>query len=82
MSIKLKYTGGGFGGALPGVPARDLSDADIAMLGINEEAMIKSGLYVRIEDTRAHTSAGKMTRRSYADKATRPTESDKDKDKR
>ena len=34
----LKYTGGGFGGSLPHIPARDLGDGEIALLGMDEEA--------------------------------------------
>lgn len=50
----LKYTGGGYGGALPLIPARDLSDAEIAELqttaheaGLGDvaTALVKSGIY-------------------------------------
>ena len=39
---KLIYQGGGF---LPGVPARDLYDADIEKRGIDVAACLASGLY-------------------------------------
>lgn len=43
MSIKLKYTGGGYGGFLPGVPARDLEDGEVKEYG--EKELLASGLY-------------------------------------
>lgn len=49
----LRYTGGGYGGSLPGVPARDLSDAEAKEIcrahGITVEFLIGSGLYARGE---------------------------------
>lgn len=40
--IVLRYVGNAF---LPGVPARDLTEADIAAYGLSSEALISSGLY-------------------------------------
>lgn len=40
----LIWTGGGFGGALPGIPARDLSAAEVKEHG-GESKLIESGLY-------------------------------------
>lgn len=49
----LRYTGGGHRGWLPGVPARDLSEAEVAAYG-GETALVASGLYVKgTEDKRA-----------------------------
>jgi len=42
----LKYTGGGYGGMLAHIPARDLNDEEVKELG-GEEKLIKTGLYVR-----------------------------------
>lgn len=42
----LRYTGGGFGGSLPGLPARDLADQEVLDLG-GEADLIATGLYVR-----------------------------------
>ncbi len=43
-SIGLVYTGGGFGGALPGIPARDLTAEEVKAHG-GESNLIGSGLY-------------------------------------
>ena len=40
----LKYTGGGFGGSLPGLPARDLQDEEVERLG-GEDDLLATGLY-------------------------------------
>jgi hypothetical protein len=42
----LRYTGGGFGGALPGIPARDLTDDEVKQHG-GEQTLIATGLYAR-----------------------------------
>ncbi len=42
--IALIWTGGGFGGALPGIPARDLDAAEVKEHG-GESKLIESGLY-------------------------------------
>lgn len=42
--MALRYTGGGYGGFLPGLPARDLSDEEVEALG-GEKALVKTGLY-------------------------------------
>ncbi len=47
----LAYTGGGFGGALPEIPARDLSDDEVERYG-GEAALIASGLYVKGADNK------------------------------
>lgn len=41
----LKYTGGGFGGFLNGIPARDLAAEEVARLG-GEAVLVATGLYV------------------------------------
>lgn len=41
----LRYIGHGF---LPGVPARDLTDAEVEQFG--RESLIASGLYIPVED--------------------------------
>ncbi|KKN73399.1 hypothetical protein LCGC14_0401020 [marine sediment metagenome] len=41
---KLKYTGGGYKGALPGIPGRDLSAEEVEKYG-GEQALLESGLY-------------------------------------
>lgn len=48
--IALTYTGGGYGGFLPGIPARDLTAEEVAALG-GEAALLASGLYVRPQPT-------------------------------
>jgi hypothetical protein len=40
---ELIYTGGGYGGSLPGIPARDLTSAEVQAYG--REALLASGLY-------------------------------------
>jgi hypothetical protein len=40
----LIWTGGGFGGALPGIPGRDLSAEEVKKHG-GEKKLIDSGLY-------------------------------------
>lgn len=64
--MALRYTGGGYGGSLHGIPARDLSDADVASLaeviGMTEPELIASGLYEPVGET-------KMTRRKHQDKS-------------
>jgi hypothetical protein len=42
----LRYTGGGFGGSLPGLPARDLTDQEVLDLG-GEKALLDTGLYAK-----------------------------------
>jgi len=44
MSKKLTYTGGGFGGSLPHIPARDLTAGEVERLG-GVAALVKTGLY-------------------------------------
>ena len=41
----LRYTGGGTGGFLPDVPARDLSSEEIQERGLDAAALLASGLY-------------------------------------
>jgi len=41
--IELIYTGGGHGGFLPGVPAKDLSSAEVRRYG--RQFLLDSGLY-------------------------------------
>lgn len=41
----LKYVGNG--AALPDVPARDLSDIDLAERGLSGDVLVASGLYIR-----------------------------------
>jgi hypothetical protein len=42
--MALKYTGGGYGGWLPEIPARDLNDDEVKQFG-GEAALLKTGLY-------------------------------------
>ncbi len=44
---KLKYTGGGYKGALPGIPGRDLSSEEVEKFG-GEKALLESGLYEKV----------------------------------
>lgn len=64
----LIYTGGGWGGTLPGIPARDLSDEEVQEHG-GEAALLASGLYARPES--------KAKRGGRADKALRGGAADK-----
>ncbi len=45
----LKYTGGGYGGALPDIPARDLTDEEVEKLG-GVDYLLLTGLYVQPDD--------------------------------
>jgi hypothetical protein len=47
----LVYTGGGYGGFLPGVPARDLSDDEVDAYG-GESKLLGTGLYARVGDAK------------------------------
>lgn len=50
MVPKLKYTGAGWGGSIHAVPARDLTDEDMARLrkqGHTIKSLLASGLYVK-----------------------------------
>lgn len=51
--MMLRYTGGGYGGFLPGVPARDLSDEEVEALG-GEKALLKTGLYEKLPKGAEH----------------------------
>ena len=42
----LKYTGGGYGGFVGNVPARDLTDDEVKAHG-GEESLLATGLYER-----------------------------------
>lgn len=44
----LIYTGGGYGGFLPGIPARDLTDEEVKEHG-GEQALVATGLYRKPE---------------------------------
>lgn len=50
----LRYTGGGFGGWLPGVPARDLSADEVEQHG-GTEGLLASGLYELAAETKQAT---------------------------
>lgn len=64
----LKYTGGGFGGVLDNIPARDLYDEEIERFG-GEQALLESGIYAKpgeereaLETTRdGKTISGELT---------------------
>lgn len=47
MSIILKYIGDG--SFLPGVPDRDLSDADVVATGMEVEELVQTGLWVKAD---------------------------------
>lgn len=44
--MSLKYTGGGYGGFLPNIPARDLTEAEVKQYG-GEAALVATGLYAK-----------------------------------
>lgn len=48
MASKLIYIGNG--AFFPGVPARDLTDADITERELNEADLLKSGLYKKVDN--------------------------------
>jgi len=52
MATYLKYTGAG---SLPGVPARDLTAQEAKQF--DEEALLKSGCYVKVKPTPAEDKA-------------------------
>ena len=41
---KVVYTGGGYGGSLPGIPARDLTDEEAKEHG-GDKKLVATGLY-------------------------------------
>lgn len=47
MNTVLKYIGNG--AHFPGVPAADMTQADIDASGMTLDALVKSGLYARVE---------------------------------
>lgn len=47
---KLKYTGGGYNGALPGIPGRDLTAEEVEQHG-GADALIATGLYEPVTGT-------------------------------
>ena len=53
--MTLKYIGNSF---LPGVPARDLSDEEAAQYG-GEKELVASGLYEKVEATKAADKTAK-----------------------
>ncbi len=57
----LKYTGGGFGGSLQGIPARDLTAEEVEEHG-GVEVLLKTGLYARAKP------------KASSDKARKPSE--------
>lgn len=65
----LKYTGGGYGGFAPNVPARDLTDAEVEQYG-GETMLLGSGVYERFGESKA-------ARRRYSDKSAMPAAEDK-----
>ncbi len=50
--IALIWTGGGFGGCLPGIPGRDLTAAEVKEHG-GESNLIGSGLYEKPKAAKA-----------------------------
>ena len=63
----LIYTGGGYGGAQPNIPARDLTDEEVKQYG-GAEALIKTGLYEQAPAERPSTGSGTPKRESPAEK--------------
>ncbi len=56
----LIYTGGGYGGSWPNVPARDLMAADLEALsarGMDRDAILATGLYKPAPKPRARAKA-------------------------
>lgn len=62
MPVKYKQ-GSGF---IVGYPARDLSDEDIQKLGTTEEALVKTGLYEKVQK---RVVEDKLERRKKEDKS-------------
>lgn len=50
--ISLRYTGAGYGGFLPNVPARDLTAAEVEEFG-GRQALLASGLYLLANENKA-----------------------------
>jgi len=48
----LKYNGGGFGGSIPNIPARDLTDEEVLMFG--KELLLLCGLYEEPQEADIH----------------------------
>ena len=75
----LRYTGGGYGGWLPGVPARDLNDAEVEELG-GKDALLATGLYEQMvhgsfgAEAITTTSPGAMTTLPTYEKLEEPTD--------
>jgi hypothetical protein len=70
--MMLIYTGGGFGGALPNIPARDLTDEEVARYG-GAAALVATGLYARAEreGTENAIRVGKFTLYARAEREAR-----------
>ncbi len=60
--MTLRYTGGGYGGFLRDIPARDLTDEEAEKFG--KESLVKSGLYIE----------EKQKQQSYSRKASEVTD--------
>ena len=45
MNIALRFVGGD--AYIPGAPARDLTDDDLALFGLDADGLVASGLYAR-----------------------------------
>lgn len=84
MTKRLRYTGGGYGGSINGIPARDLTDEDIARLKLDADELIRGGLYINAvpdapawpQETPAEVgdedAEAKADQPDYEDKASRP----------
>lgn len=65
----LIYTGGTFGGWLPNIPARNLSDEEVEQYG-GEAALLKTGLYERPSQKSAAGSGSNKAMRGGAENKT------------
>lgn len=93
MTIRLRYTGGGYGGSINGIPARDLTDEDIARLKLNADELIRGGLYINAvpdaptwpretpADAGDEDAAAKAEQPDYEDKAVRSRRRSRKSDK-
>ena len=62
----LKYTGGGF---VIGVPARDLTEKELNELGMDADALVRTGLYKKAEDRAEQKKSASGRKAADADAA-------------
>lgn len=72
----LKYTGGGFGGAIPNIPARDLLESEYEKYG-GKDFLLKTNLYAEVLDEVETPAVLKANRQERENKKFVPQTEDK-----